>query len=159
MMKQLLAPAGAVLILLTPAGASAQPADGGHPDIRLFLQAGAGEPEQAEYALEQLGDRWRDGYAGIVWDMAWLQRPPNLRGFARFFTLIGFLEQQTGRSFGADLQAWQRWMWGRPYEPHPDHGFFKASGTARSTRASPSFSRGEWSRTSGSTRSSGEGWP
>ncbi len=126
MVKQLLAPAGVGLILLTVAvAAPAQPAAGEHPDIRLFLQAGAGEPDQAEYAMEQLGDRWRDGYAGIVWDMAWLQRPPNLRGFARFFTLIGFLEQQTGQGFGADLQAWQRWIWGRPYEPHPDHGFFK----------------------------------
>ena len=126
MTKPLLAPAAVGWFLLALAAAApAQPPQGEHPDIRLFLQAGAGEPEQAEYALEQLGDRWRDGYAGIVWDMAWLQRPPNLRGFARFFTLIGFLEQQTGQSFGADLQTWQRWMWGRPYEPHPDHGFFK----------------------------------
>ena len=127
MRKPLLAPAAVGWFVLAAAGAApGQPqAEGGHPDIRLFLQAGAGEPEQAEYALEQLGDRWRDGYAGIVWDMAWLQRPPNLRGFARFFTLIGFLEQRTGQSFGADLQGWQRWMWEQPYEPHPDHGFFK----------------------------------
>ena len=127
MTKLLRAPAGAGwLIVLAAAGAPAQPAaEGGHPDIRLFLQAGAGEPEEAEYALRQIGDRWRDGYAGIVWDMAWLQRPPNLQGFARFFTLVGFLEEQTGQRLGADLQAWQRWMWARPYEPHPDHGFFK----------------------------------
>lgn len=126
-MKQLRASAGVVLVVLAAAGAvPAQPAaEGGHPDIRLFLQAGAAEPEQAEYAMQQLGDQWRDGYAGIVWDMAWLQRPPNLRGFARFFTLIAFLEEQTGQRFGADLQAWQRWMWARPWEPHPDHGFFK----------------------------------
>ena len=127
MVKQFRASAGVGLILLAAAGAApAQPAaEGGHPDIRLFLQAGAAEPEQAEYALEQLGDQWRDGYAGIVWDMAWLQRPPNLRGFARFFTLIAFLEEQTGQRFGADLQGWQRWMWAQPYEPHPDYGFFK----------------------------------
>ncbi len=127
MVKQLRASAGVGLILLAAAGAApAQPAaEGGHPDIRLFLQAGAAEPEQAEYALEQLGDQWRDGYAGIVWDMAWLQRPPNLRGFARFFTLIAFLEEQTGERFGADLPGWQRWMWAQPYEPHPDYGFFK----------------------------------
>ena len=127
MVKQLRASAGVGLILLAAAGAApAQPAaEGGHPDIRLFLQAGAAEPEQAEYALEQLGDQWRDGYAGIVWDMAWLQRPPNLRGFARFFTLIAFLEEQTGQRFGADLPGWQRWMWAQPYEPHPDYGFFK----------------------------------
>lgn len=126
-MKQLRAPAGVVLVVLATAGAApAQPADeGAHPDIRLFLQAGAAEPEQAEHAMQQLGDQWRDGYAGIVWDMAWLQRPPNLRGFARFFTLVAFLEEQTGQRFGADLQAWQRWMWARPWEPHPDHGFFK----------------------------------
>ena len=127
MTKPLLVPAAMGWLVLAASGAApAQPAaEGEHPDIRLFLQAGAAEPEQAEYALEQIGDQWRDGYAGIVWDMAWLQRPPNLRGFARFFTLIGFLEQQTGQSFGADLQAWQRWIWEQPYEPHPDYGFFK----------------------------------
>ena len=127
MVKQLRASAGVGLILLAAAGAApAQPAaDGEHPDIRLFLQAGAAEGEQAEYALQQLGDQWRNGYAGIVWDMAWLQRPPNLRGFARFFTLIGFLEQQTGQRFGAELRRWQQWIWAQPYEPHPDYGFFK----------------------------------
>ena len=126
MVKHPRVPAGAVLILLAAAGAApAQPAEGEHPDIRLFLQAGAGEPEQAEYALEQLGDRWRDGYAGIVWDMAWLQRPPNLRGFARSSPSSASSSSQTGQGFAADLQGWQRWMWEQPYEPYPDHGFFK----------------------------------
>jgi hypothetical protein len=40
--------------------------------------------------------------------------------------LIRFLEKQTGESFGDDLSRWRKWMWNRPYEPHPDYALFKA---------------------------------
>jgi hypothetical protein len=41
--------------------------------------------------------------------------------------LIQFLEKQTGQRFGDDLRAWRRWIWNRPYQPHPDLLFFKAA--------------------------------
>ena len=40
--------------------------------------------------------------------------------------LTRFLEKQTGRRHGDDLRAWRRWLWSRPYEPHPDYLLFKA---------------------------------
>lgn len=40
--------------------------------------------------------------------------------------LIRFLEKQTGQRFGDDLRAWRKWIWSRPYEPHPDLPLFKA---------------------------------
>lgn len=40
--------------------------------------------------------------------------------------LMRFLEQQTGRRHGDDLRAWRRWLWNRPYEPHPEYLLFKA---------------------------------
>src|SRR5262249_62312276 len=40
--------------------------------------------------------------------------------------LTRFLERQTGRRHGDDLRAWRRWLWSRPYEPHPAYLFFKA---------------------------------
>ena len=39
--------------------------------------------------------------------------------------LIGFLEKQTKRSFGDDLNRWREWMWTLPYDPHPDYATFK----------------------------------
>lgn len=50
-------------------------------------------------------------------------RSPRARVRAR---LIRFLEDQTGERFGDDLGKWRRWMWNRPYEPHPDYALFKA---------------------------------
>jgi len=109
--------------IVTPA--VAQPStEGEHPDIQLFLAAGSRDGVQVDYALHQIGGQWRDTYANIIWDLAWLLRPPG-QGFQRFFTLIGFLEQQTGQSFGADLAQWREWIWDQPYSPHPGYAYFK----------------------------------
>ena len=103
----------------------AQPgARGEHPDIRLFLVAGAAEGSMARDALGQIGAQWQDGYAGIVWDLARSLRPPGPQMF-RFFSLVDFLQQQTGQPHGADLVRWKEWIWSQPYDPHPDYGFFK----------------------------------
>ncbi len=119
------------LVLVLAAPAAAQPAgQDAHPDIRLFLDAGAPGGPRSRDALRQLGAQWRDAYAGIVWDLAWLLRPPG-RGFIHFFTLIGFLQEQTGQRFGADLAGWQQWIWAQPYDPHPDHAFFKGQWYSR----------------------------
>ncbi len=114
-----------VLALFGAGAALAQPPDRGeHPDIRWFLEAGASDGAQAEFALRQIADRWRDGYAGILWDIAWLVRPPSQR-FLHFFTMVNFLGAQTGQRFGPDLARWHDWIWGQPYDPHPDYAFFK----------------------------------
>ena len=118
-----------VLVLAVPA--AAQPAaQDAHPDIQLFLDAGVPGGPRSRQAFEQLGAQWRDAYAGIVWDLAWLLRPPG-QGFVHFFTLIGFLQEQTGQRFGGDLAGWQRWIWSQPYDPHPDHAFFKGQWYSR----------------------------
>jgi hypothetical protein len=45
--------------------------------------------------------------------------------------LTTFLGKQTRQRFGDDLRAWRRWIWARPYEPHPDYARFKAELYAR----------------------------
>jgi len=50
--------------------------------------------------------------------------PPGARTRRR---IVRFLGKQTGQRFGDDLRAWRRWLWSRPYEPHPDHAIFKAT--------------------------------
>ena len=95
-----------------------------HPDIRLFLAAGTASQSLATDALGQIGERWRDGYAGMVWDLARSLRPPGPQMF-RFFSLIDFLQQGTGQSHGGDLVRWKEWIWEQPYDPHPEYGYFK----------------------------------
>ena len=41
--------------------------------------------------------------------------------------LLSFLEKQTGKRFGNDLNAWRTWMWSLPYDPHPDYARLKAA--------------------------------
>ena len=122
--RRALAAACLVLALAAPAATQQPAARDAHPDIQLFLDAGVPGGPRSREALPQIGTQWRDGYAGMVWDLAWLLRPPS-RGFVHFFSLIGFLQEQTGQRFGGDLASWQRWIWAQPYNPHPDHGFFK----------------------------------
>ena len=101
----------ALLGTLLVMGAAARPASaqqarqGDHPDIRLFLQATGQDATLAEDALRQIGAQWRLGYAGIIWDLARLMRPPG-PGLIRFLQLIRFLEEQTGQRFGHDLLRW-----------------------------------------------------
>ena len=135
-------------LVLAPVGStSAQPAaQNDHPDIRLFLEAGAPGGPQSGIALQQIAAQWRDAYAGIVWDLAWMLRPPG-QGFVHFFGLIGFLQEQTGQQFGGDLAAWQRWIWSQPYDPHPDHAFFKGEWYSQiDPRFADFFPRGVTSR-------------
>ena len=102
----------------------------GHPDIGLFLVAGSAQGTIAQDALDQVGNRWRPGYAGIIWDLARSLRPPGPQMF-RFFSLIEFLQKQTGQDYGADLARWKEWIWAQPYDPHPDYGFFKGQWYSR----------------------------
>ena len=111
------------LLLCCGAGAAAAQPDA-HPDIELFLTAAGGSPPDAQRALEQIAARWRPGYAGMVWDLARLLRPPSPR-LLSFVTIVRFLEQQTGQQLGQNLGGWNDWVWAQPYEPHPDYAWLK----------------------------------
>ena len=56
-------------------------------------------------------------------------------------------QEQTGQRFGADLASWQQWIWSQPYDPHPDHGFFKGQWYSQiDPRFADFFPRGVTSR-------------
>ncbi len=55
-----------LIALAAPVSAQAPPP----PDIRLFFQASSRDGRQAEEALRALSGSWRDGYAGLVIDLA-----------------------------------------------------------------------------------------
>ena len=118
----IVAAVAALLLSRGAAPAAAQPES--HPDIELFLTAAAGGPQQAQRALAEIEAEWRPGYAGMVWDLARLLRPPSPQ-LMSFVTLLRFLEQQTGQQLGQNLGGWNDWVWAQPYEPHPDYAFLK----------------------------------
>ncbi len=122
-----LAPISVPVVSAQTAG-TAEAAD--HPDIGLFLVAGSAQGTLVRDALDQIGERWRSGYAGIIWDLARSLRPPGPQ-MLRFFSLVEFLQKQTGQDYGADLARWKEWIWAQPYDPHPDYGFFKGQWYSR----------------------------
>lgn len=95
--------------------------------VRLFPQAPARRPSRApEDAIGATDD---DTPGGITPPSAGggLGAPSFRPQDPRRGRLIRFLEQQTGQRFGDDLRAWRRWIWRRPYEPHPELAVFKAA--------------------------------
>ena len=88
------------------------------PEIELFYATAS--PDRREEALARLGETWRDGYSGILWDIA------KFQDRAARQPLLDFLEDQSGERHGRDLEAWHQWIWTLPYDPHPDYALFKS---------------------------------
>ena len=111
----------ASLVLFVAAGSCASTAEQqtSVPDIDLFLRALQVDESRAQAALEIIGRDWRVGYSPILIELAGFVSPA-IRG--RF---IGFLEENTGQRFDADMDAWRQWIWNLEYDPHPDYAEFK----------------------------------
>jgi hypothetical protein len=118
-----------VLIALVASAATAsafgQPAE---PDIQAFLDAASSNKRQASEAQAEIAAAWEDGYAPMLVDLLDLvlrTRDMNRQAFMKPDRFVTFLEQQTGQTFGEDLEKWREWEWAQPYAPHPDYGAFK----------------------------------
>ncbi len=48
-----------------------------HPDMRLFFTALSPDDTVANDALNEIVPLWRDGYAGVFWDMLRFLAPPQ----------------------------------------------------------------------------------
>lgn len=98
-------------------------------DLARFFAAPDHTPSAADFASESAarGPGGRFGPAGADDDAAAPSRParrdPGSPVRAR---LIRFLEARTGERFGHDLDRWRRWLWRRPYDPHPDYARLKS---------------------------------
>ena len=154
MPHKLLIVAVAIMVLAEGAGLGAQlTSSRPHPDVGLFFLATAQDDEEGDAALEEIAAGWRDGYAGMVWDLIWFMEPPpaprplefrdptdrvpfdfpfdsverespSTRVWRR---LMKFLEDQTGERFRNDILRVQKWIWEQPYDPHPDYALFKGA--------------------------------
>ncbi|MXY26021.1 MAG: DUF3179 domain-containing protein [Acidobacteria bacterium] len=135
----------------TPVAAQPRATEGDHPDIRLFFLALDQDRDKAAEALDQIAEQWRDGYAGMLWDLIRFYPPPRdpapafstdptdptnqtrelepppveSPGTRVWRDLMGFLEDQTGQRFRGSLVRAHQWIWAQPYDPHPDYPFFK----------------------------------
>ena len=47
-----------------------------HPDVQQFFLIAGADDDLADGARDEIAAAWRDGYAGMVWDMLRFMRPP-----------------------------------------------------------------------------------
>lgn len=124
-----------------------------HPGVRLFFAALSPDDRVANDALNQIEPLWKDGYAGVIWDMLRFLAPPErvndrVRDRGGFATepssgiaseiapqehpstkvwrrLMGYLEARTGQHFRGNAQRAHQWIWDQAYDPHPEYLLFK----------------------------------
>lgn len=116
-----------VSALLQPGGSARQLPPGGI-DVDLFVSVAALDDREAEAALAQIADAWKNGYTALFIDVLDLMSRTNLgtpSAWGRISRLARFLEDRTGQRFGTDVTRWRDWVWSLPYDPHPEYGTFK----------------------------------
>lgn len=113
----------AVLVALPVAQTPAESTDGWKrqaPPLSLFIQAGASRGANARPILDAIGVSWRDAFTPMIVELAIVTPFPETRT-----EMFRFLRRETARAFGSDTQRWMRWVWDRPYDPHPEYVAFK----------------------------------
>lgn len=94
------------------------------PPVERFLELTSRDEATARAAFEAIGSAWRNRDAAMLVDLARLTPLEPRR------KLLALLERKTGRKFGdaasgKTWDAWRRWVWSLPYDPHPDYARFK----------------------------------
>lgn len=101
-------------------------------DVARFLPAARRPGPQDDAGLPGLATGFEDEPQGTTPDRgdfpAAIRQSPEAEARQR---LVDFLARQTRQRHGDDLRAWRRWIWARPYEPHPEYAAFKAELYAR----------------------------
>ncbi|MEM9645526.1 MAG: DUF3179 domain-containing (seleno)protein, partial [Planctomycetota bacterium] len=95
-------------------------------DTFLTLSDPAEEPETRLAALAEIGEKWRPGYAVMMLESARYARDRRTGN-----TILGFLSEQTGKSYGRNLNDWYRWVWNQDFELHSQYAEFKKKLYAR----------------------------
>jgi len=92
------------------------------PPLDLFLALGSAESREAGDAARQLAAQWRPGLEAMLIDLLQLPVPPDHHARLRTRALPDKVSRQP---HGADLPAWYRWIWSRPYQLHADYAVLK----------------------------------
>ncbi|MBS1817596.1 MAG: DUF3179 domain-containing protein [Acidobacteria bacterium] len=144
-----------IVVTLTLAGPLASGRAQAPVPIARFVDAASEDRRTSEPALQTIQAEWRNGYAGLLIELARFMRAPRQArpvdiaasasaadaggagragepisplgdpGSPARRRLLQFLEQRTGQKFGDDLDRWRAWLWRSPYEPHPDFAALK----------------------------------
>ena len=113
---------------LAALGGSAILAQSTAPELDLFFGVFSANAGEAATASKELAKAWRNSYAILLVEMLRLQvaftGPDPAAGVVRS-RVREFLESMTGKNFGLDVTAWNRWCWSLAYEPHPRYAGFK----------------------------------
>jgi hypothetical protein len=104
-------------------------------DLARFLPSPRRTPDAGDTA-PALNPEADDIQTSALPESAGVGLPPGARIRER---LTRFLEKQTGQRHGDDLRRWRRWLWSRPYDPHPEYAAFKAAVYARIDRRMAAF--------------------
>ena len=161
-----------VMVGLSAPFARTGPAQDRAPELGLFYLTASADT-QAD-ALRRLDDGWQQGYSMILWDIARFLSPDRrqrigwqqgysmiLWDIARFLSpdrrqrIVDFLEEQSGQRFGHNMEAWHRWLWELPYDPHPEYALFKNVLYGQLDPRFKAFLRRRPNLSSGSMRSTG----
>ena len=90
---------------------------GEHFNELLFADSSS----EARYSIDSISSNWSDSYIPLVIETMNYSRSTSVRA-----ELLDILEDRTGQSFGADVQAWYSWIWNRDVVPEPSYANFKA---------------------------------
>lgn len=88
--------------------------------LALFKRVRSKDPETAQNALNDIASTWHPGYRVMLLETNRFTRNP-----VRSQMIFQLLADKTGQKFGADHDAWFRWLWSQPDDPHPHYAAFK----------------------------------
>ncbi len=106
--------AGPLNTLYAQSGKPLSPAD-------LFLGLFYPEERLRLAAFEGIKRDWEDSFIPMALETSYLHPEGDIR-----LALLELLQEKTGQSFGADINAWYEWIWNRPANVHEDYPEFKS---------------------------------
>ena len=110
----------ASVALVTP-GCGQEP-QGNPSTAGQFVQFSVGAPENRMHALAWIEDHWQTGFEAMAIEAL---RFTGSRESKQ--AMIDLLEQKTGQNYGADTDAWQRWLWRSRPPINPRYAEVKAA--------------------------------
>lgn len=106
----------AVLALQLPAAS----ADGRNA-AELFIELLIGESFNRVDTIQTIEQTWTPSMVPMMLETIRFANNGPTRN-----RLIRILEENTGQSFGTDLDSWFRWQWAQPEQRHPNYASFKS---------------------------------
>jgi len=116
-----------VLFLLPPAGCSeAEPQGQSDPSYISYFNLLTKGSDAKEESLQQIDRTWHGSSPAMLLEA--IQFTRNSSVAESVFRILG---RKSGEAIPPNRDAWLRWTWSQPYEPHPDYAAFKADLYAR----------------------------